>query len=52
MAAYITHVSNFYRQVIAGLPLNVECVIDRVGQFVLPVIDAEGEGLSALDNLG
>ena len=41
MAAQIAHVSEFDGEIVPRLPLDVECVVHGVGQFVGAVVDTE-----------
>ncbi len=43
MAAEIADVANFDCQVLARLPLDVESVVDGVGQFVGAIVGGKGE---------
>ena len=48
MTAHVAHVANIDGEIIARLPLNVQCVVEGVGQLVGAVIDAERDGLAAI----
>ena len=51
MAAEVADVANFDCQVVARLPLDVEGVVEGVGQLVGAVVDAERDGLAVVDDL-
>ena len=50
MTAQVADVTDLDRQVVARLPLNIERVIDGVGQFVGTVVSGKGEKLRAIDD--
>lgn len=50
MSAHVADVSDFDSEVITWLPLNVERVVDGVGQLVGTVENAKGDWLSAIDD--
>ena len=50
MAAHIAHIAQFDGQIVARLPLDVERVVEGVGQLVLAVVDAERDGLAVVDH--
>ena len=52
MASEVSHIAQFDGEIIARLPLEVEGVVDGVGQFVGAVVNAEGNGLAVVDTPG
>jgi hypothetical protein len=50
VAAHIAHVAQLDGQVGPRLPLEVERVVDGVGQLVGAVVDAERDGLAVVDD--
>ena len=47
----ISDVANLNRQVLARLPLNVQGVVDRVGQFIGWIVDTKREELRTVFDL-
>ena len=52
VASYLANVAELDGQIIARLPLKVEGVVNRVRQFVLSVVDTEGDRLPTVDDRG
>ena len=52
MTAEIADVADFECQIVARLPLDVQRVVDTVGQLVGPVVDAERDRLTVVDHVG
>jgi hypothetical protein len=52
VTADIAHVAEFDGDIGTRLPLNVEGVVDGVGQLVSAVVYAEGDGLAVVDHSG
>src|ERR1700761_3872183 len=52
MPAQIADIANFYGDVVARLPLNVERVVVSVGKRVLAVVDTKRDRLAAIADRG
>src|ERR1700722_7661498 len=48
MTPDVTYISEFNSEVVTRLPLYVQRVVDRVRQFVLPIVDSERRRCGAL----